>query len=55
MLNQFLVDHCTTNNILTTGQTGGKKQNWGCSNQLLTNKMIQEVQHQRRKLINDVV
>ena len=51
MLNQFLVDHCTTINILTTGQTGGKKQSWGCSNQLLTNKMILEVQHQRRNLL----
>ena len=57
MLNQFLVEHCTTNNILRTGQTGAKKQSWGCTNQLLINKMIQhqknktKVQHQRRNLL----
>ena len=57
MLNQFLVEHCTTNNILRTGQTGAKKQSWGCTNQLLINKMIQhqknktKVQYQRRNLL----
>ena len=52
MLNQFLVDHCTTNNIINTEQAGGKKQSWGCTDQLLINKMIlEEVQHQKRSLL----
>ena len=52
MLNQFLADHCTTNNIITTEPAGSKKQSWGCTDQLLTNKMIlAEVQHQRRNLL----
>ena len=51
MLNQFLVDHCTTNNI-TTEQAGGKKQSWRCTDQLLINKMIlEEVQHQRMNFL----
>ena len=29
MLNQFLVDHCTANNIITTEQVGGKKTKLG--------------------------
>ena len=52
ILNQFLVDHCTTNNIITTEQAGGKKQSWGYTDQSLLNKMIlEEVQHQRRNLL----
>ena len=52
ILNQFLVDHCTTNNIITTEQAGGKKQSWGCTDQLLTNRMILgEVQRGRRNLL----
>ena len=51
MLNQVLGDHCTANNI-TTEQVGGEKQSWGCTDQLLSNKMIlEEVQHQRRNLL----
>ena len=46
MLNQFLVDHCTTNNIITTEQAGGEKQSWGCTDQLSINTIIlEEVQH----------
>ena len=46
MFNQFLVDHCTTNNIITTEQAGGEKQSWGCTDQLSINTIIlEEVQH----------
>ena len=46
MLNQSLVDHCTTNNIITTQKAGGEKQSCGCTDQLLINKIIlEEVQH----------
>ena len=49
MLYTFVEDHCSSNNIITTGQAGGKKGSWGCVNQLLTNKMIleEEVKHRR--------
>ena len=52
MLNQFLLDYCPTNNVITTERAGGKKQSWECTDQLLINKMIlEEVQHQRRNLL----
>ena len=52
ILNQFLVDHCTTNNIITTEKAECKKQSWGCFDQLLINEMILEkVQHQRKNLL----
>ena len=51
ILNSFLVDHCTTNNIITIEQTGGKPGSWGCTDQLLINKMIlDEVKKNRRNL-----
>ena len=52
ILNQFLVDHCTTNNTITTEKAGCKKQSWGCTDQLLIDEMIlEEVQHQRKNLL----
>ena len=51
ILNYFLYDHCTTNNIITVEQAGGKKGWWGCTDQLLINKMIlDEVRSNRRNL-----
>ena len=51
ILNQFLYDHCATNNIITVEQAGGKKGLWGCTDQLLINKMIlDEVRSNRRNL-----
>ena len=49
MLYTFVEDHCSSNNIITTEQAGGKKGSWGCVDQLLTNKMILEevVKHRR--------
>lgn len=40
ILNYFIEDHCTTNNILCYEQAGGRKGSWGCTDQLLINKMI---------------
>ena len=51
ILNHFLYDHCSTNNIITVEQAGGKKGVWGCTKQLLINKMIlDEVRSNRRNL-----
>ena len=41
-MNQFLQDHCQRSNIITTEQAGGKKEIWGCPEQLLINKIIRE-------------
>ena len=41
-MNQFLQDHCQRNNIVTTEQAGGKKEVWGCLEQLLINKTVLE-------------
>ena len=38
LLNTFLEDQCTINNIVTIEQAGGKKHSWGCIGQLLINK-----------------
>ena len=51
ILNTFLEDHCTANDIITIEQAGGKKGSWGCIDQLLVNKMIMdEVRKHRRNL-----
>ena len=51
ILNSFVVDHCVTNNIITLEQAGGKPGSWGCTDQLLINKMIlDEVKVHRRNL-----
>ena len=40
LLNTFLEDHCTANNIITVEQAGGRKHSWGCTEQLLINRMV---------------
>ena len=51
MLNSFLVNHCVENNIITLEQAGAKPGSWGCTDQLLINKMIlEEVKEHRRNL-----
>ena len=51
MLNLFMEDHCITNEVITIEQAGGKKGSWGCSDQLLINKMVlDEVRRHRRNL-----
>ena len=44
ILNTFLDDHCTSNDIITIEQAGGKKGSWGCVDQLLVNKMVMDIQ-----------
>ena len=48
-INQFLQDHCEINKIVTTEQAGGKKDVWGCLEQLMINKMILDevIKHKR--------
>ena len=36
------MDHCEENNIITLEQAAGNKGNWGCTDQLLINKMVYE-------------
>ena len=51
ILNQFIDDHCESNSIITIEQAGGKKGSWGCTDQLLINKMIlDEVRKLRRNI-----
>ena len=51
IVNSFLVDHCTTNDIITLEQAGGKPGSWGCTDQLMINKMIlDEVKKNKRNL-----
>ena len=51
-INTFLQDHCEDNGIVTTEQAGGKKEVWGCLEQLLINKTIlEEVSKHRRDLV----
>ena len=40
LLNTYLEDHCTINNIITAEQAGGRKHSWGCIDRLLINKMV---------------
>lgn len=49
ILTHFIEDHCISNNILYPEQAGGRKGSWGCTDQLLINKMVlDEVRlHQR--------
>ena len=42
LLVDFIMDHCEKNGIVTEEQAAGKRGSWGCSDQLLINKMIQE-------------
>ena len=53
MINSFIIDHCTTNNIIMPEQAGGKQGSWGCTDQLLINKTIlhEAKQHRRNLLI----
>ena len=51
LLNTFLEDHCTINNIITVEQAEGRRHSWGCINQLLINKMVlDQVKKQRKNL-----
>ena len=52
IINNFLEEHCSINDIITLEQVGGKKGSWGCADQLLMNKMIlAQVRNNRRNLL----
>ena len=52
-INQMLQNHCEMNNIVTAEQAGGKKDVWGCFEQLLIKKktVTDEVRINSRSLI----
>ena len=48
----FIMEQCERNNIITEEQAAGKRGSWGCTGQLLINKMIyEEVVSNRRNLV----
>ena len=49
MINSFIIDHCTTNNIIMPKQAGGKQGSWECTDELLINKMILDEAKQHRR------
>ena len=52
ILAEFIMEHCEENNIITEEQAAGKRGSWGCTDQLLINKMIyDEVTSNRRNLM----
>ena len=51
IINQFIDEHCSSNSIIAVEQAGGKRGSWGCSEQLLINKMIlNEVREHKRNI-----
>ena len=52
ILAEFIMEHCEENNIIIEEQAAGKRGSWGCTDQLLINKMIyDEVTSNRRNLV----
>ena len=52
ILAEFIMDHCKSNDIITEEQAAGKRGSWGCTDQLLVNKMIyEEATRNRHNLI----
>ena len=51
IINNFLEDHCSINDIITLEQAGGKKGSLGCADQPLINKMILEQVRNDRKIL----
>ena len=51
ILTEFIMDHCERNEIITVEQVAGKRGSWGCTDQLLINKMVyEEFKTNRRNL-----
>ena len=38
ILTEFIMDHCEQNEIITIEQAAGKRESWGCTDQLLITK-----------------
>ena len=52
ILASFVNKHCNENNVITKEQAGGKKDSWGCAEQLLINKAAtEECKNNRRNMI----
>ena len=52
ILADFIMDHCESNKIITEEQAAGNRGSWGCSDQLLINKMIHDqFTSKRRNLV----
>ena len=49
IISEFIMDHCTTNNIVTEEQAAGKIGSWGCTDQLLINKIVYEETAKNRR------
>ena len=47
-LAEFIMDHCKMNDVITEEQAAGKRGSWGCTDQLLANKMIYNETKQKR-------
>ena len=51
LLSEFIMDHCTTINIITEEQAAGKIGSWRCTDQFLINKLVyEEVRNNRGNL-----
>ena len=48
MINPYIIDHCTTNNVITSEQARGKQRSWRCTDHLLINEMILDEAKQHR-------
>ena len=48
ILAEFIMDHCKMNDVITEEQAAGKRGSWGCTDQLLANKMIYNETKQKR-------
>ena len=48
ILAEFIMDHCKLNDVITEQQAAGKRGSWGCTDQLLANKMIYNETKQKR-------
>ena len=52
ILAEFIIEHCEENNIITKEQAARKRGSWGCTDQLLINRIrYDEVHSNRRNLV----
>ena len=49
---KLFIKNCATNNIITPEQAGGKQGSWGCTDQLLINKLkLDKAKQHHRNLL----
>ena len=51
IINNFLEDHCSINDVITLEQAGGKESSWGCADQLLNKIILEQVRNNHRNLL----